>query len=101
MNKHVIETVTFRINADVSREAFKQAAEAINRFVTARPGFVARRLSCAEDGLWIEHIEWADKQSALDAAAALGQDQVSHAFLSAIDGPTVRMHHAELQVSIN
>ena len=101
MTKHVIETVTFKLNDGISREGFAQAAKSMNDFVTSRPGFVARRLSCGDDGLWIEHIEWTDMDAAKAAAAAIGSVESNRSFLSAIDGSTVKLHHTELEVSLN
>lgn len=101
MSKHVIETVTFKLNEGVSREDFAAAAQAMNIFVTAQPGFVARRLSCSEDGEWIEHIEWQDMDAAKAAAAKIGTVEGNKPFLSAINGPTVIMRHSEVEVAIN
>ena len=101
MTKHVIETVTFKLNDGISREEFAQSAKSMNDFVTSRPGFVARRLSCGDDGLWIEHIEWADMDAAKAAAAAIGSVESNKSFLSAIDGSTVKLYHTELEVSLN
>lgn len=101
MTKHVIETVTFKLNDGVTREEFSQAAKAMNDFVTSRPGFVARRLSCGADGEWIEHIEWADMDAAKGAAAAIGSVEGNKPFLSAINGSTVTMRHSELEVSVS
>ncbi|CAN0601102.1 unnamed protein product [Ectocarpus sp. 12 AP-2014] len=101
MAKHVIETVTFKLNEGVSREDFAKIAEAMNGFVTSRPGFVARRLSCSADGEWIEHIEWADMEAAKGASAAIGSMESNKPFLSAIDGSTVTMRHTELEVSLS
>jgi hypothetical protein len=56
MTKHTIETVTFKLNKGVTREAFIEAAQAISVFASKRDGFVSRRLSCNDDGLWIVHI---------------------------------------------
>jgi len=39
--------------------------------------------------------------SAENAAAAIGSVEGNHPFLSAIDGPTVRMRHSELEVSVD
>jgi hypothetical protein len=101
MGNHVIETVTFKLNEGVSREQFADTAKALNDFVTSRPGFIARRLSCSADGEWIEHIEWADMDAAKGAAAAIGSVESNRPFLSAIDGSTVKIHHTELKVSVN
>ncbi|MFN9162942.1 MAG: antibiotic biosynthesis monooxygenase family protein [Alphaproteobacteria bacterium] len=101
MSKHVIETVTFKLNEGVSREWFAEAAQAMNGFVRAQPGFIARRLSCSEGGEWIEHIEWADMEAAKAAASKIGSVESNRPFLSAINGPTVTMRHTELEVAIN
>lgn len=101
MPNHVIETVTFKLNDGVSREAFAKAARAMTAWVTKCDGFVARRLSCAEDGTWVEHVEWADMTSAKAAAAGIGKEPGNVDFLSAINGPTVTMMHSELEVSVN
>ncbi len=74
MTKHTIETVALKLNEGVSRESFVEAAEAINDFVAKRDGFVSRRLSCNDDGLWIEHIEWATHEAAMSAAAEIGNE---------------------------
>ncbi len=101
MTKHVIETVTFKLNAGFSREDFAKSASAITDFAKSRPGFIARRLSCGEDGLWIEHIEWATMKDAKDAAAAIGGEASLAPAMQAIDGSTVTMHHSELEISEN
>ncbi len=101
MTKHVIETVTFRLNDGVSREKFTKHATAMNDFVTSRDGFIARRLSCSEEGEWIEHIEWADMDAAKGAAAEIGKTDGNRPFLSAINGATVTVQHTELEVSVN
>ncbi len=101
MTKHTIETVTFKLNKGVSREAFIEAAQAINDFVSKRDGFVSRRLSCSDDGLWIEHIEWTTLAAAKSAAAEIGNEPTLAACMKAIDGPSVTMHHTALEISMN
>jgi hypothetical protein len=101
MPNHVIETVTFKLNEGVSREEFAMAARAMNSYVTGCPGFISRRLSCSEDGTWVEHIEWAGMDAAKAAAAGIGKEPDNAEFLAAINGPTVTMMHSELEVSVN
>ena len=101
MSNTIIETVTFKLNDGVSREAFVAAAEGMSAWVAARPGFVHRRLSCTEEGIWIEHIQWQDMSSAKAAAAGIGKAPGNAEFLSAIDGKTVQLMHSELEVAIN
>jgi len=101
MSKHVIETVTFKLNDGVSREDFIAAAKEMSPWVESRPGFLHRRLSCTEDGTWVEHIQWADMASAKAAAAEIGTAPSNANALSAINGPTVQLMHSELEVVIN
>jgi len=101
MSKHVIETVTFKLNDGASRADFIAAAEQMNTWVKERPGFLQRRLSRTEDGTWIEQIEWADLASAKAAAAEVGKAPANASAMSAINGPTVQLMHSELEVVIN
>jgi hypothetical protein len=101
MSKPIIETVTFKLNEGVSHEDFVAAAQVMSAWVEARQGFIHRRLSCAEDGTWIEHIHWENMSAATAAAAELGNAPNNANFLSAIDGPTVQLTHSELEVAIN
>ena len=100
MSHHVIETVTFRLMDGVSQEQFLEAARQATAFMTARPGFRRRRLSCEEGGTWIEHVEWASMADAKAAAVEIGKDEHARTFLRAIDGPSVRITHSELKVSV-
>ena len=101
MSKNVIETVTFKLNDGVSRAEFVAAARDMNAWVQARPGFVHRRLSCTEDGTWIEHIQWENMDAAQAAAAEIGKAPGNATFLSAINGPSVQLMHSDLEVVIN
>lgn len=101
MSKNVIETVTFKLNDGVSRDDFIVVAKGINSWVETRPGFMLRRLSCSEDGTWIDHIQWNDMESAKAAAAEIGNAPENADFLSAINGQTVQFVHSELEVVVN
>ncbi len=100
MTHDVIETVTFRLLDGVAPDAFLQAAHEATAFMTDCPGFLRRRLSCADDGTWTEHVEWASLYAAHAAAARIGQDARARAFVGAIDGPSVRLAHSHLKVSV-
>ncbi len=100
MAKHVIETVTFRLVHGASAAEFLKAAEQATAFMLARPGFVRRRLSCEENGTWIEHVEWASMADAKSAAAEIGRDAHARAFVRAVDGPSVRITHSALKISV-
>lgn len=101
MSKHVIETVMFKLNNGVTTPEFIKAAQATNAWVSAQAGFVARRLSCSDDGTWIEHIEWADMASAKAAAEAMPQEPGNMPLLSAIDETSIQLSHSELKIAVN
>jgi hypothetical protein len=101
MTQHTIETVTFKLNPGVSRGAFANAAMAISDFARKRDGFIARRLSVGDDGLWIEHIEWASLAAAKAAAADIGTDPALAAAMGMIDGPSVKLYHTTLEIAVD
>ncbi|MGB3277760.1 MAG: hypothetical protein WBA92_01070 [Pseudorhodobacter sp.] len=101
MTQHTIETVTFTLNAGVSREAFAREAKSISDFVRNRDGFIARRLSVGDDGLWIEHIEWASLAAAKSAAADICNDPTLAAAMGMIDGPSVKLYHTTLEIAVD
>lgn len=101
MAQHVIETVTFKLSPDADPKAFVTAAEVTGAWIKAQPCFVRRRLSRAEDGTWIEHVEWADMETSKAAAARIGEEPGDADFLKAIDGPSVSMMHSALEISVN
>lgn len=100
MNTHVIETVVFKLLANVSSEDFLKTVPASSTFIEASPGFVARRLSRGEDGAWIEHIEWKTMDDAKLASDTLMKEESLMPFLQCIDGDTVTISHTDLEVSL-
>lgn len=101
MTKHTMETVTFKLAEGVTKDAFLQTVPASTDYMKGRSGFIARRLSCTEDGTWIEQIEWETMADAKAAAANLGSTESIRPFLQAIDGPSAMMHHSTIEVALN
>ena len=100
MPNPIIETVLFRLEDSVSREDFMATVPGSTAFMEDAPGWVARRLSCGKDGQWIEHVEWESMDAAKAAAARIGSDDRTAAFVKCINGPSVQMHHTELLVKL-
>jgi hypothetical protein len=92
----VIEVVTFLLAPGQTPDSFEQAARATGPVVAAMPGFIARHLSCGEDGQWTDHIHWQDMAAAAHAAAAIMQDPAAQPFLQAIDMESITMRHETL-----
>ena len=100
MTKHVMETVTFKLNEGTGRREFADAARTMNAWVEAQPGFVRRRLSCTDDGTWVEQIEWASMDDARAAASKIGKEPANAPFLQAIDGPSAKVLHLQVEVAV-
>lgn len=100
MTQHTIETVTFKLATGVTKMEFLKTVPASTTFVQARTGFISRRLSCSDDGTWIEHIEWASMEDAQSASNALMKDKTVQSFLHSIDGQNATVQHTQLEVSI-
>lgn len=100
MTQHTIETVSFKLATGVTKTGFLKTIPASTTFIQARPGFISRRLSCSDDGTWIEHIEWASMKDAQSASEALMKDDTLQPFLHSIDGQNATVQHTQLEVSI-
>jgi hypothetical protein len=90
----VAEIVTFRLAAGTSDAAFLAAAQGTAAPLAARPGFLVRRLSRDETGLWTDYVEWTDLPAAQAAAEHLMADPAFGPFMAAIDPQGMVMRHA-------
>lgn len=100
MQQHVIETVTFKLNAETKHSDFVAAAIKTVRWVEQQPGFIQRRLSVCDDGTWIDYIEWNNMDAARAAAAGISKEPDNADFLEAIDGSSVKLRHSIVEVSL-
>lgn len=94
----IIEIVHFRLTTGSSEEEFLVEAEKASQFLKSRQGFVRRQLSKAEDGVWIDHVEWTDMGAARAAADALMKVPSLGAFIAAIDASSAVMGHNRLML---
>lgn len=93
-NTLTAEIVTFRTDPRLDTRAVLASARALDPFLAARPGFLSRHLSRAEDGTWTDHLLWADPASAHAASEALMGEPAAGAFMAAILPDSVAMSHA-------
>jgi len=100
MNTRVIEIVTFKLAKGISEAEFLATLPAVNAFITACDGFIARRLSKDDDGLWTDHLEWTDMAAAKAASDQFPQQQGLGPFMTAMDMQSVKMSHNHLQLSL-
>lgn len=101
MAQHVMETVLFSLVPGTDPGAFLKLAEAVTAYLNRCPGFVSRRLSCIEDGRWIDQVEWEDMNTAKAAADGFYSDPGNAEFLQAIHTPSINFMHSTLEISVN
>lgn len=99
MTKHVIETVTFKLAAGISDEKFLELVPSTIEFITKCDGFICRRLSKAEDGSWLDYVEWESMENAKNASDAFMKQEDLMPFMQALDMESVQMQHRELLIS--
>lgn len=95
-NIQIIETVTFRATANSDAKAVAKASDALLPFLNRQKGFISRRLSLGTDGVWLDHVHWADMDSAQAASQAVMSAPEAGAFMALIDMDTVIMRHDTL-----
>ena len=96
----IVEIVSFRLAAGISDDKFVAAVQASNDFIQKQPGFIARRLSKADDGTWTDHIEWATLELATSAAESFMMEKTLAPFMMAIDPISINISHNKLIVSV-
>ena len=100
MNNRVIEVVTFKLNKGVSEEEFLKTVPASSEFVATLDGFISRRLSCDNEGNWLEHVEWESLAYAEAAAEEFMKVEDIKPFINMIDMSNTKMSHNRLLVSV-
>lgn len=89
-----IELVLYAARPGVSEAELLEAVEASNAVLRDCPGYLRRELGhSTETGLWMDLVHWADRESALAAAAAFGAHPDAQRLLDAIDFQRLSMHH--------
>ena len=69
--------------------------------VRRQPGFVSRRLSLGTDGQWTDAVTWASLAHAEAAPAVVMADPDFQPFMALIDGPSARMRHEALALTLD
>lgn len=96
----VIEYVTFTLVPGTTEAAFLAAAHGTEALIRRQPGFVSRRLSWGPDGHWTDAVTWETLAQAEAAAQAVMADPDFVPFMALIDGPSARMRHERLALTL-
>jgi hypothetical protein len=97
----VIEYVTFTLVPGTDDAAFLAAARGTEALVRRQPGFVSRRLSRGPDGRWTDAVTWASLSDAEAAPPVVMADPDFGPFMAMIDGPTAKMRHESLALTLD
>jgi hypothetical protein len=95
-NIQIIETVTFRAIPGSDPQTIATASDGLMPFLERQNGFLSRRLSLGQDGLWLDHVHWTDMDSAQAASQVIMSAPEAGAFMSLIDMSSVTMRHDTL-----
>jgi len=101
MTGHVIESVTFKLAANISDKEFMATQAAIDDFARSSDGFVRRHLSRDENGVWLDVMEWSSMEAAMAAMDAFPKQPSLAPVLAAIDGDTVTIRHGRLMAMLD
>lgn len=89
----VLEMVSFRLMPGVTEPAFLAAAGATAAPLRDQPGFLGRRLTRSDDGVWSDLVLWSSLPEALAAAEVMMAEPTFGPFMAAIDMSTISMRH--------
>lgn len=101
MSDHVIEIITFQLAAGQTEKGFLTNCDAATGFLRTCKGFISRRLSRSNAGVYMDHVTWAslpDAERAMDAAM---KEPSLGAFISSIDPASMILDHQTVLVSVN
>jgi len=97
----VAEFVTFRLKDGISKDAFVQAADAISLHLRESGNVISRSLSCADDGLWTDHIVWKSMKTAEDTAAKVMQQPVFGQMADLIEPDSMNLRYASILLQMD
>lgn len=89
----VAEIATFQLNDGISDADFINISKTSEAFVAAAAGFISRKLSKGEDGVWTDYVLWQDMEAAQLAGKAFFEQDFCQTLMAAINPGTVLMRH--------
>lgn len=101
MDNKIIEVITFKLKKGINKDSFIKTIPATNDFIKKCEGFISRRLSCNENGTWLEHVEWENLQYAKAASEEFMKTDSLMPMMQAIDEETIIMGHNQLIISLD
>lgn len=96
MNENNIchEVVISRGREGASREEILATSRQLQQWAEQQPGFLRRTLLEAEQGVWIDHVEWSSESAAKEAAAKFNESGCAEALERLLDFTSMQLYHA-------
>jgi hypothetical protein len=101
MSDQVIEIITFKLVAGQTEKDFLSSCNAATNFLRTCKGFVSRRVSRSKEGIYMDHVTWANLAGAEAAMEAAMKEPSLGAFIGAIDPASMILDHQPLLISVN
>ncbi len=93
MSTTVIEMVSYKLKAGVSKEQLTATHEKVNAFLQQQAGFMYRSLSEDNDGLLFDVVYWQDMDAAKAAGEQFMADAAGQALVALTDEESITMRH--------
>ncbi|WDE06948.1 hypothetical protein SG34_008685 [Thalassomonas viridans] len=93
MQDTVIEMVSYKLKAGVSREDLAATQEQVNGFLQTLPGFMYRSVAENDSGVLYDVVYWQDMASAKAADEAFMSHAAGKALMAIADEQSVSMSH--------
>ena len=91
-----LEQVLYRLVEGTTEDAYLAANAATQAWLEARPGFLGRELAVDPDGIWVDHVWWADLEAAETSAAAYLTTDACHQLSRFLVQESVSFRHARI-----
>jgi len=101
MNNSVIELVTYKLKANISKEQLSSTHSSVNEFLEEQPGFMYRSLSEDSNGLLYDIVYWQDMEKAKNAGEAFMAHKAGQALVALTDENSISMRHMEALTETN
>jgi len=88
-----VEIVMYRVRPGVGDDQIIALSDIMQTDVERFPGYIGRRLLKSEDGLWLDIVDWASMEEALNAATQFSTFPAAQQFGELADVENVAMYH--------
>lgn len=89
----IYEVALFQTQPGISDAEALRLLELLTPIVSQFPGFVSRRISRNEQGLWLDFLEWETMEQARSASATILKMPAAAEAFQIIDMSTLQMFH--------